>query len=38
MEANARAADWILAPGELAEVDAIAAWDGTSQLAEMVVA
>ncbi len=37
VEANARAADWVLSAEELAEVDAIAAWDGSDQRAEMLV-
>lgn len=35
---NVRAAEWVLSPSERSEVDALAAWDGTGQLAEMEVA
>lgn len=37
VEANARAADWVLSDAERAELDAIAAWDGSGQEAEMRV-
>jgi len=37
VEQNVRAADWQLSDAERAEVDAIAAWDGSDQLAEMRV-
>lgn len=37
VEQNVRAAEWVLTEAERAEVDAIAAWDGSGQLAEMLV-
>lgn len=38
VEQNARAAQWVLTDAERAEVDALAAWEGSDQVAEMVVA
>lgn len=37
VEQNVRGAAWVLSDAERAEVDAIAAWDGSAQLAEMQV-
>ena len=37
VEQNARAADWVLSDAERTQVDAIAAWDGSDELAEMQV-
>jgi len=37
VEQNARAADWVLTEAQRVEVDAIAAWDGSGQAAEMLV-
>lgn len=35
VEANARAADWVLSEGERAEVDALAGWDGSGAVTEL---
>ncbi|HNZ89604.1 MAG TPA: aldo/keto reductase [Acidovorax sp.] len=37
VEQNVRAADWVLSDAERTQVDAIAAWDGSEELAEMQV-
>ncbi|CAM3603646.1 aldo/keto reductase [Polaromonas hydrogenivorans] len=37
VEQNVRAAEWVLTEAQRAEVDAIATWDGSGQLAEMLV-
>lgn len=37
VEHNARAADWVLTEAERVQVDALAAWDGNDELAEMQV-
>ena len=37
VEQNARAAQWVLSEAQRAEVDALAAWEGSEELAEMQV-
>jgi len=37
VEQNVRAAEWVLTEAHRAEIDAIAGWDGSGQLAEMLV-
>lgn len=36
IEANARAADWVLSDSEIAEVDELSSWDGSEETIEML--